>query len=825
MLDAILRDVRYATRGLLRSPGFTAVAVLSLGLGLGVNTALFTVVNAVLLRPLPVERPDRLVAIFTTGDNGGAYSSSSYPDFLDLAARNATLDGIAAHSLMMVGIDRPSEAATRLAVGEIVSPNYFSVLGVRLAIGAGFAPDAARTTAAPSTVLSYRMWQRDFHGGAGALGKIIVIRGTPYTIVGVAPNGFDGLASGVSAELWLPAGRVDDVEPFGEIDTVASASGNTRVEKRGQRWLFLTGRLKDTATVEQARANLNALMATLETENPISNTHRRATVLPGSSVRIHPDVDGALAPASILLMAAVELVLLVACSNLASMLLARATSRAREMAVRLAIGASRWQLMRQLIVESLLLSAAGGLVSLLLAQWAGSALIAVQLPIPFSVVFNLSPDVRVLLFTFGVTAVTGVLVGLAPALQASRPNLVPALKGEAELTRTRRFGLRNLLVAGQMAMSMLLLVVAGLLLRSFVAASHVAVGFDADKVVYAAINGSKQFPDATRTQQFYAEAERRLKDLPGVTSVARVNRLPFSLNINSDVIEIDGVRGPAPSGGVPIDVTAVSATYFTTMGVPIVRGRAFDSRDREDTELVAIVNEAAARQYWPGREAIGQHFKRGGKTFTIVGITGNHIVRSAGEHPRPYVQYAIDQDPPSFQNLVARTDGSTSSLVAPVRQTLLGIEPRLAFMGLEPLTALEDASLFPARAGMVLLGVFGSLALLLAAIGLYGVMAFNVSRRTREIGIRMALGAGAGLVHRQMVIEGLKLVAIGGAAGLVLAVVASRALGSMLIGIGALDPISFLGATAVLITTAFCATLIPARRAARTDPMVALRRG
>jgi predicted permease len=421
--------------------------------------------------------------------------------------------------------------------------------------------------------------------------------------------------------------------------------------------------------------------------------------------------------------------------------------------------------------------------------------------------------------------VTGVLVGLAPALQASKPSLVPALKGEAELTRTRRFGLRNMLVAGQMAMAMLLLVVAGLLLRSFGAASHAAVGFDADKVAYAAVNGSKQFPDATRTLQFYEEAERRLRELPGVTSVARVNRLPFSLNINSDVIEIDGVRGPAPDGGVPIDVTDVSATYFETMGVPIKRGRAFDSRDRDGSEPVAIVNEAAARQYWPGREAIGEHFKRrAGKTFTIVGVSADHIVRSAGERPRPYVHYAIDQDRPSFQNLVARTDGSTTSLVAPMRQALLGIEPRLAFMGLEPLSALEDASLFPARAGMVLLGAFGSLALLLAAIGLYGVMAFNVSRRTREIGIRMALGAGAGLVHRQMVTEGLKLVAIGGAAGLVLAVVASRALGTMLIGIGALDPISFLGATTVLVTTAFSATLIPARRAARTDPMVALRR-
>ncbi len=828
MIETLTRDLRYAARGLLKSPGFTVIAVLSLALGLGVNTALFSVVNAVLLRPLAVERPERLVALFTTGDNGGAYSSSSYPDFVDLAANNTTLQGIAAHSLMMAGVERPGgDGTTRMTVGEIVSPNYFDLLGVRPVIGRGFQPGDERPAAPPSTVISYRLWQRDFGGSIDALGKAIVLQGKPYAIVGVAPRGFDGLASGVSAQLWVPAGRVDDVEPMGVIDDSPSATGATRVEQRGQRWLFLTGRLRDGVTLRQARANLSMLMATLEHDNPISNRHRGSTVMPASAVRIHPDIDRALAPASMLLMAAVGLVLLVACSNLASMLLARATTRNREMAIRVAIGASRGQLVRQLMVESALLAMVGGATGLLLAAWATGAIAAIRLPMPVDVSLNLSIDPRVVLFAFGLSLATGLIFGLAPAFRASRPNLVPALKGEGDMAPAG-FSVRGALVVGQMAMSMLLLAIAGVLLRSVVAASHANVGFDPSRVVYAAIDVSKQFPDAAHIQTFSAEAERRLRALPGVTAVARVDRLPFSLTGNMRVLEIDGVHGSAPDGGVTIDDTDISASYFETLGIPIVAGRPFDSRDRRRSDPVAIVNETAARRYWPGRDAVGAHFRvRDGAVYTVVGVAKDHAVRTVGERPIPFVHFAIDQARPGFLNLVVRTNGSTGHLVPEVRQTLVALAPRLSFMGLEPLTALEGATLFPLRAGMVLLGVFGSLALLLAAVGLYGVMAFNVSRRTREIGIRMALGAESGLVLRDMLLEGLRLVATGGAIGLVLASVASRALGSLLVGVSGVDPLSFVGATVVLLATAICATpFIPARlRGSAPIRMVALRRG
>jgi predicted permease len=821
-LRRMLYDARIALRSFAKSPGFSAVAILSIALGIGLNTTIFSIVNAVVLRPVPGASPDRLVAIFTSSDDG-KYSSSSYPDFTDLASENTTLDGLMAHTLMFAGVERGD--STSITVGELVSPNYFDVLGVRLEAGSGFLPGAERPGTPPSAVISHRMWRRDFGGSANIVGRDVIIRGRKYAITGVAPAGFNGLAAGVSADLWLPAGCVDDVEPVGITDVSPSPTGTHRNEKRGQRYLFLTGRLKPGVTIDEARANLTTLMAGLEHAYPQSNKGRQFTVVSANSVRIHPDVDRALAPSAAGLMAAVGLVLLIACSNIASLLLARATSRAREMALRVAIGASRWQIVRQLVVESVLLSLIGGAVGLVLATWLAATLSHVQPPMPISVAFDFSPDLRVFLFTFLLALTTGVVFGLAPALKASRPNLVPALKGDAELTRTRRVSMRAFLVAGQMALSMILLVVAGLLLRSFVAASSADVRFDATKVVYAAVNSSKQFSDAAAGQRFFDEAERRLRALPGVTSVARTDRLPFSLTNNTSVVEIDGVHGPVAGGGTGVDVTNVSADYFTTLGIPIVRGRAIDGRDRgADSQKVAVINETAARRFFAGKDAIGQRFHvKDGGDYTIVGISRDHPVRAVGEAPRPFFHFALDQTRTGFANLIARTDGSAADLTPLVRRELLAIEPRLAFMGLEPMTAMVDATLFPARAAMVLLGAFSALALVLAVIGLYGVVSFNVARQTRDIGIRMALGSDRGRVVTDVLRQSGTLVAAGGCVGLLLAAAAAQALAGMLVGISALDPLTYASAALILAAAAIIASVVPARRAASVDPITALR--
>ncbi len=820
-MGAVLRDVRYGVRMLARHPGFTAIAVLSLAVGIGLNATIFSVVNALLLRPLPVDRPGELVAVFTSSDSGAPYSSSSYPDFADLAAGGSTLAGLAAHTLMFVAIDHGD--ASRTTLGEIVSANYFDVLGVRPVIGRGFSADDDRPGTAPVAVISTRMWQRDFLANPQVVGQSIRIRNRAYAVVGVAPERFGGLASGVSADLWLPAGAVDDVEPLGMIDTAPSPSGSNRIERRGQRWLFLTGRLKPGATMAQAQANLASVMSALEQAYPQSNHNRHVTVMPSASVRIHPDVDAAIAPGAAALMVAVGLVLLVACANLASLLLARATARSREMAIRLAIGASRAQLVRQLTTESLVLALAGGAAGYALALWSTRAMAAFRPPIDVGVAFDISPDARVLMFTIGLATTTGLLFGLAPAFRASRPDLVPSLKGEVFVGRRRRFDPRRGLVALEIALSMVLLVTGGLLLRSAVAAAHATTGVDAAHVVCASINGTKMYADRERALQYFTEGVRRLEAIAGVTAVARANWIPLSLNHNTNVIEIDGVRGPATDGGVEIDTADVSGDYFHVMGVPIAAGRTFDSRDNKDSAPVAIVSAAAASKYWPAG-ALGRQFHvRNGGMATIVGVSADYAVRAVGEAPRPLVHFAIDQTRPGYQTFALATSRPAVEFVAPVRQTLVALEPRTIFIDLQPLASLVDTVLFPVRATAALLATLSGLALLLATIGLYGVIAFNVSRRTREIGIRMALGSSQAQVVRQVIGEGLTLVAAGGLIGAAAAGVVGRVISGALFGVTAFDPLTW---TVVLGTLAFAAVLaglVPALRAAAIDPMRALR--
>ena len=717
----------------------------------------------------------------------------------------------------------------RLALGEVVTANYFSSLGVRLVIGRGFTPDEESGEGAhPVVVLSHRLWQREFGGRADAIGKTLAIKNRPYQIVGVAPAGFSGLMPGISSELWVPVSMVEDVEPVGMNDTVPSASGTTRLERRGMRWMMAFGRLRPGVTAAAAGASLSAIMKGNAQAFPISNRNRAASVVTASESRVHPMIDGALRPTGAVLMAAVGLVLLVACANLASMLLARGVARSREFAVRSALGASRLRVARQLVVENVMLALTGGGVGLALAATATRLLATFQAPLELPISLAFALDLRVVLFTVALSVVTGLSFGLLPALRASRSDLVPALKADGSVStgRGRRFGVSQILVMAQVAVS-LVLIVGGLLLgRSLAASRHVDLGFRSSGLATATVGLDFSGYSLERGQQFYDRAIERISALPGVESVALSERMPLSSNVQTTQMVVDGHPEATPPEGATFDATQVSATYFQTMGVPVIEGRGFDARDTPTSPRVGVVSRTLATRLWPNESAVGKRLRvrdQTGAVVEIVGVTADYKIRTVGESPRPVIHFARSQRYQAFATIVARTRGDVGDLSRGMERELFGIDPALVLMESGPYERLVEVSLFPVRAGAALLGGLAALAMILAGVGLYGTMAFGVSRRTREIGIRMALGADRRLVLWQILREGLILVGFGALAGVVLAGLGAQALTATLQGVTPLDPLSYSTAILVLAVAALIACLVPARRAASVDPLTALR--
>jgi predicted permease len=820
----MLQDLRYALRNLIASPAFMLVAVGSLAIGIGINTTIFTAVNAILLRPLPVSRPEQLVDIYTTSNT--EHSTTSWLDYRDLRDGTTVFDGVIGHSLMFANVIR--DGRSRLLMGEVVTANYFEVLGVSAAVGRMFAPEEDQIEGGNRlVVLSDGLWRREFGGDGAVLGRSVRIRGLDYTVIGVAPARFTGMMPGISADLWIPASMVDEVEPVGMNDAVPSPTGRTRLQRRGQRWMFVKARLKPTNTVAQAQTEVAAVMARLEREHPQTNRNRRGVLIPASDVRIHPLIDGSLVPGATLLMVAVSLVLIVACANIANMLLARATTRSREIAVRVAIGASRARIVRQLLTESLVLAALGGWGGLLLARWTSGLIQAFQPPLPVAISLDLSPDWRVFIFAFMLALVTGAVFGLAPALQATRPDLVASLKNEvAPGFKTRRFGLRNVLVVAQVAVCFVLLVGAGLLLRSLTASRNADVGFDPRGLVVATVDMGMHRYSTERGQAFYDSALERTRTLPGVSSAAVVERLPFSPNIHAQTIFIDGRQYAADDPGVSTDVTRVTPGYVRTLGISLQQGRVFDERDTVTAPAVVIVNEAFARRYWPGESAVGKRLRirsSTGPLFEIVGVVSDHKVRTVGEAPRPFVHFARSQGYNPSASFIARTTGDTAQLVQAMRRELTSIEPDLVFLEMQPMESVIAVTLFPARMGAFVLSTAGVIALLLSAIGLYGLIAFTVSRRTREIGVRMALGSNRRDVLALIVRQGMGLVLVGVAIGFIGALVLTQAMAGALYGVSAADIVTYVSAAVLLSGVALAANLLPALRAAKIDPMVALR--
>lgn len=821
-------DLRYTLRTLVRQPGFTVVAVLSLALGIGLNTTIFSIVNAVLLQDLPVQEPDRLVEVYTGLSKEFPHLTTSFPDLVDLRAEAAAFEGLAGHAMVrgIVTHDGRSE----LVSGEAVTANYFELLGVRPALGRTFHPEEDETEGSrPVIVLSHGLWERRLGGDPDVVGKRVRLSGVDYTVIGVAPAAFAGTIPGIRPEFWVPTAMNESLAFSGLSASTPSPTGNTRRERRGTRWLFVKGRLAPGATVEEAQTQLSTIFARLATEYPETNENATGIVLSRSSVRFHPMLDEVLATAGAVLLVAVGMVLLIACANVANMLLARAAHRGREIAVRLSVGASRSRLVRQLMTESVVLAALGGALGVGIAFWAARLLSTVQPPLPLPFEFTFEVDTSVMTYAFAVSLATAVVFGLVPAIRASRPNLVPALKGgdsASDESTPRRPSLSQALVVGQLAVSLVLLVAGALLTRGLIEAERADMGFDPARIVGVQFNLQMNNYTLERAQTLERELLARLVTLPGVESVSTTSRMPLAPDVNMATVFVPGVH-ETEEDAPPIDAVRVGEDYFRVAGIPILRGRAFDDvLDRVGSQRVAIVNETLAELYWPGRSPIGERvYEEGpdGPPTEIVGVSRDHKVRSLGEEPRPYIHFARSQNPSRNVSLIARTSGPAETALATIRSEILAMEPEIVFTEEGTAADVVALTLVPTRLGARLLGAFGALALLLAAVGLYGVIAHAVARRTHEVGLRMALGADGLSVLRMILRQGMGLAFVGVVFGVVLAALMARVLQAFLYGVSSMDPLSYAVAAAVLLGVALAANLIPAWRASRVSPMVALR--
>ena len=815
-MTQLLQDLRFALRLMTRKPALTAMAVVSLALGIGVNSSIFTLVNAVLLRDPPISRPDRVVEVYTSSSDGFRYGTSSAPDYFDLRDSNDVFSGLAATRTYPVTFD--DGESTDLLMGEIVSGNYFDVLGVRAHIGRTFLPAEDRTPGThPVVVLGYDFWQRRFAADPAVLGRTLKLNGRELEVVGVAAASFKGTLPAFRIELWLPLQMADQL---GERPIL---------ERRGSRSLMLKGRLADGVSLEEAQAQLGTLARRLAAEYPETNEGREVTLVPTRDVILNPGFDGPARGVAGFLMAIVGLVLLIACSNIANLFLARASDRRKELALRLALGSGRGRLVRQLLTESLLIAFLGGLASLLFATWTARLLAGFRPPIPVPMALELGIDLKVLAFTLLLAALTGVLCGLAPALQASRPELVPALKNEgAGLGRGyRRLGLRNLLVVGQVAVSTLLLIGSGLFIRSLMNAQAIDPGFTLRRGVAATLlpKLGGAYTDA-EAELLYRDLLERARALPGVSSAAVAEFLPLGLAISNKEVWVEGQELGEGEDPPAIDTMAIGPGYFRTLGIALARGRDFSDRDDASAPGAVIVNQTMARRTWPGEDPLGQRLRfddgLDAPVYEVVGVAADGKYRTLGEAPRPYLYTPYAQTGDFMLTLIVASNREGETLAA-VRRLLDEVDPHLPTFEIKTLSEHLDIMLFAPRMGAALLAAMGLLGLLLASVGLYGVVAYSVARRTREIGVRLALGAGKGDVLGMVVREGMVLVAVGVVLGVGLALLVTRALQGFLYGITASDPLTYVAVSLFLLAVAWLANFLPARRATGIDPILALR--
>ena len=810
MLDAIRQDARYAARALARSPLFTLIAVLSIAIGVGATTAIVTLANSLLFRPLPgIGDPDRLVLIGRTQDGQG-FDNFSWPNFADYRAQSKAVAGMAALRMEPHALSLRGPEGGEPIHGTSVSGNFFSVLQARPARGRFF---AAEEDGAPGTgavvVLSHRFWQKRFAGADSIVGRTVVLNGQPMTVVGVAEEGFQGPFV-LAPDLWLPMSAA----------TMLGIPASL-FQSREAVWLVAVGRLASGATLARAQTELDAIAARLRQAYPQENEGKGVRVTPTSAFpgEMRTLVAGFMA----VLFAVAAMVLVIASTNVAGMLLARAVVRQREIAVRLALGATRGRLVRQLVTESLLVFLLAGAIGVALAYAMVQGLLALVPRLPLPVAIETGIDWRVLAFALGASLVTGVLAGLVPAWQSTSDSLVPALKADAGHTG-RRLRLRNALLVAQIAFSMLLLIVAGLFGRTLLRARAIDPGFDPRGVHVASLDMRLAGYDSLSGRQFTEALYERAVALPGVRAAAFTAMLPLDGGgLGLGPLQVDGRTPPDERRGWNVDWNVVSPGYFEVMRMPLARGRDFTAADRAGSPDVAIVNELFAEALWPGQDPIGRTIRNGERTLTVIGVARNAKYRTLGEPPRNFIFVALAQRWFERTSLVLRHDAPDGALNTPLRRLVASIDPALPILDQRSLEDQTATSLFPQRVALWVSANLGVVALLLALLGIYGVTAFAVAQRTREIGVRIALGAQRGAVLAMVLRQGVVLAAIGIAIGSAAGVGVTRLLQSLLYGVSPADAVAFAGAAALLGVAAVAASWLPARRAAGVDPVVALR--
>lgn len=818
-MGSLGKDLRYALRMLARSPGFAAVAILSLTLGIGANTTIFTLAKAIFLHSLPVKDPSTLVVLYSTQESPHGptlkYLPSSYLNAKDIREDNDVFSGLsivipAGDQLVISG----HEANVFL---ELVNANYFDVLGVKPAVGRFFLPDEDQGDGAhPVAVLSDALWNRQFGANPKVIGSSIQLGQQAFTVIGVAPKAFHGMPGFGDPDVWVPIAMHNQV---------LTGTATEFFRERAGRMVGTVARLKPGVTFAQANASIQALDAHLVEQYPTDNSGRGVEMLPISETTIPPNARGIFVRAGLLMGVIVGLVLLIACANVANLLLARAAQREREIAIRLSLGASRWRLTRQLLTESLVLALAAGALGIAFA-YAGRNLIVSFLPPGLTQRLNFSLDGRVLLFTLGLAVVATFLFGLAPALRATRTNRMQSLKDRAAAPTgtVRWYGLRGILVMVQVTLSLIALVAAGLFIHSLGNAQDINPGFNVQhELVFFLNTRAAHYPQA-QAEQFYEQVVERLRGLPMVSGTAIADSLPFVGGLEWTTFP-QGVNYSDPSQGQLTPVIAVQPGYFRTMGITLIRGRSFRESDDTNGAMVAVVNKALAENFWPGQNPIGKHLHFITKTWdvTIVGEVNTVKYLTLGEPPQPIVYWPLKQHFAAAAALIVHTGGPSANALSTIRSTIQSVAPSIRLVQVQTVADLLRRSLMPPRIAAELLGAFGLLALVLAAIGTYGVMSYSVSQRTREMGVRMALGAGPSDVLRLVLQTGMAMVLVGVAVGLAIATALTRSMNSLLYGIGWFDPLASLVTCSLLILVALVACWVPARRAARVDPLVALR--
>lgn len=819
MLHTLLQDIRYGVRMLTKNPGVTAVAVLTLALGIGANAAIFSGVSAFVLRPLPVPEADRLVRPVEISEDRGLADEFSYPDFSDYRAQATVFEAISGEDMLPVALD--GETQSDVIWGQVVSGSYWDVVRVKAIMGRTFVPDEDKTVGtSPVVVISHSLWQRRFNSDPNIVGKTVRLSNLNFEVIGVTPPSFAGSKFALSMDFWVPMAMVEDLRRSPGL-----------LSNRGSHWMNVIGRLKPGATMDQATNEMQTIAARL---NPAYPNERAAN----TQARVETEMDArfgevttVMKSASAVAMAIVGLILLIACANVANLMLARAAARRKEIGIRLALGAGRFRLIRQLLTESLLLSLLGGGFGLLLAYWVTYLMEGFVPVLQYNIVDNFfALDSRALVFTLIVSLATGLIFGLAPAWHSSNPDVVPILKGDLagrEQGKRRRLTLRPTLVVVQVALSLAVLVCGGLFIKSFRKAQTMDPGFGTKDALVVSLDPELIGYDAERSRNFFRQIIQRAESLPGVEAAGTARLLPLgdSSNSNGPVLK-EGETLARGSAGRNIMTNVISAGYFRAMQIPFVEGRDFDDRDQVKTQRVVIINKKMAETLWPGESAVGKRIFVGVDSrdpIEVVGVVKTGMYRNLAEDPKPYFYYPMTQRRPGSMMLVMRTNVDPRSLTGAIRKEVQTLDRSVPTSSLKTMTEHLTYALWAPNMAASFSLAFGVVAILLSAIGLYSVMAYVVSQRTREVGIRMALGANRRDVMRMITVQGMRLAVIGVVIGLLLSFALARALSSLLIGVSGYDVTTFVIVSTLLVLVALLACYLPARRATKIDPLVALR--